>query len=125
MIAAQRAAPRCLELTSIEAEGGRNLKNHRREKFPVLLAVVCFVAALAGCRGTVDPIGQAKSSVSALGDGVSPDADLIDRSLMILDPAVVDSPEAQSRLDNPNATGTGLWSFAHLIQSISGSQDPS
>jgi len=49
----------------------------------------------------------------------------IDKSLMIIDPSVVDSTLAQSKLDNPLAPGDGPWSFAHLVTSISGTLDPS
>ncbi len=52
------------------------------------------------------------------------EADLIDKSLMILDPTVVDSSEAASRLDLPSGTGLGAWSFGHLAANIAGAQDP-
>ncbi len=56
--------------------------------------------------------------------GLVSDVDLIAKSLMVVDPSVVDSLEAASRLDDPNSTGLGAWSFGHLVENLAGDRDP-
>src|SRR6185436_13925330 len=40
------------------------------------------------------------------------------------DPTIVDHPWAQSRLDNPAASGMGVWSFGRLVTDVAGTGDP-
>lgn len=102
------------------------------KRLPLGVMVTCL---FTNCEGVVsEPTADA---INAGGEAITTgralptvsvssvaDVDLIEKSLMILDPSVVDSSEAASQLDSSSATGLGAWSFGHLVAEIAGSQDP-
>lgn len=102
--------------------------------FPVrrsFVLVACAALVACGEAGEDEFLAPEVDEREVLGQALDPsiealpDAELIDKTLMVLDPSVVDSVTAQSRLDNPAASGNGEWSFGYLMKSLAGTQDPS
>ncbi len=82
-----------------------------------LLGAVGLITPGCGSGKEVSATPRSRPLVSA--------EEIIERSLMITDPSVVDSRAASSHLDDPSSTGLGVFSFAHMMQSLAGSQNAS
>jgi hypothetical protein len=86
-----------------------------------LLLTCCAVMAAACLEAGPADLDALESDQA---DALVTDEDLMAKALMVVDPSVVDSAEAASRLDDPQATGFGAWSFGRMLQSMAGDGDP-